>query len=144
MRVDDTAFTHVNTNIIASNEIAREASALRLDADLTILPELAGDAAEMGARLAELAMDASRPITAVTGGETVVTLGEEHGSGGRSQELSLAFLVAMSGYQARGHDIPNFVLLAGGTDGRDGPTDAAGAMVSHKMIAEGQVARTSS
>ena len=137
VRVDNTAFAHVNTNIIASNAIAREASALRLDADLTILPELAGDAAEMGARLAEFAMIASRPIAAVTGGETVVTLGEEHGSGGRSQELALAFLVAMSGYQARGHDIPNFVLLAGGTDGRDGPTDAAGALVSHKMIAEG-------
>ena len=138
VRADDVAFEQVNTDIIASNEIACEASASRLDADLTVLPELAGDAAEMGARLAELVMDASSPITAVTGGETVVTLSEEHGIGGRSQELSLAFLVAMSGYQARGHDIPNFVLLAGGTDGRDGPTDAAGAMVSHKMIAEGQ------
>ena len=66
------------------------------------------------------------------------------GKGGRSQELALAFLLAMKDFEgndqkgnhpqqakARPQD---WVLLAAGTDGRDGPTDAAGALVHSGML----------
>ena len=137
VRLGDPALERVKTDIIASNDIALKAAADYLGTDQVNLPILEGEASEMGARFAELVMNNKKPISAVTGGETVVTLADNGGLGGRSQELALAFLVAMSGYHAKGHDIPDFCLLAGGTDGRDGPTDAAGAMVSHEMIAHG-------
>ena len=142
VRLGDPALVSVTTDIIASNDIALKAAADHLGGDQVNLPILEGEASEMGARFAELVMNIKKPITAASGGETVVTfsddaLSNEDSLGGRSQELALAFLVAMSGYHAKGHDIPNFCLLAGGTDGRDGPTDAAGAMVSHEMIAHG-------
>ena len=63
----------------------------------------------------------------VTGGETVVTLDAESGKGGRAQEMVLAFASEMHrlGSAAPRH----WLALVGGTDGRDGPTDAAGAMI---------------
>ncbi len=64
----------------------------------------------------------SAPTIMVWGGETVVTIVGDSGAGGRSQELALAAAELLRG----GHD----ALLAAGTDGRDGPTDAAGALVS--------------
>ena len=51
-----------------------------------------------------------------------MTLGDDPGLGGRSQELALAAARGLSG-------LPGVSLLAAGTDGRDGPTDAAGAIV---------------
>ena len=61
----------------------------------------------------------------VSGGETVVSMdGKNAGRGGRSQELALAFACHM---QQAGDTAPrHWALLAAGTDGRDGPTDAAG------------------
>ena len=101
----------------------------------------------MGRALAQIALSSERPVQAVTGGETVVTFSQSQdmaGKGGRSQELALAFLLAMSDLQgndqkgnhpqqakARPQD---WVLLAAGTDGRDGPTDAAGALVHSGML----------
>lgn len=129
----------VETTIIASNEIARSAAEKALGEITITLPDLQGEAMIMGARIAEMIMDAGKPVTGVTGGETVVTIDADGpcGKGGRSQELALSFLVAMSGYAEKGHDVPPFLLLAGGTDGRDGPTDAAGALVTDAMITSG-------
>jgi hydroxypyruvate reductase len=60
----------------------------------------------------------------IWGGETTVTLGDTPpGLGGRCQELALAAARALDGVQ------PGVALMAAGTDGRDGPTDAAGAIV---------------
>ena len=61
----------------------------------------------------------------VSGGETVVSMDSKNvGRGGRSQELALAFACQM---RRAGDAAPaNWAVLAGGTDGRDGPTDAAG------------------
>jgi glycerate-2-kinase len=60
----------------------------------------------------------------IWGGETTVTLGSaEPGLGGRCQELALAAARTLAGAR------PGIALLAAGTDGRDGPTDAAGALV---------------
>ena len=63
----------------------------------------------------------------IWGGETTVTLGEDQpGRGGRCQELALAAAQSLAGAAVRG------MLLAAGTDGRDGPTDAAGAVVDNE------------
>jgi hydroxypyruvate reductase/glycerate 2-kinase len=57
------------------------------------------------------------------GGETTVALPPDHGKGGRNTEFVLAALV-----EADAVRLKNFVVLSGGTDGEDGPTDAAGAL----------------
>jgi len=87
----------------------------------------------------------------ITGGEPVVKLvpAEKRGKGGRNQQLVLAALEALAGEALRGGSsnrkdahpstdqglLANLVVLSGGTDGEDGPTDAAGA------VADGEVAR---
>jgi hydroxypyruvate reductase len=68
----------------------------------------------------------ARPACVLIGGETTVTL-QGDGSGGRNQEFVLAGALALDG-------IEDVVLLAGGTDGTDGPTDAAGAVADGLTI----------
>lgn len=62
------------------------------------------------------------PACILVGGETTVTLGEKPGKGGRNQEFTLAVLVKLAA------EIEGVTVLSGGTDGEDGPTDAAGAV----------------
>jgi hydroxypyruvate reductase/glycerate 2-kinase len=62
------------------------------------------------------------PVCVLSGGETTVTLPADHGRGGRNQELVLAAALRLGADGLR-----NVVVLSGGTDGEDGPTDAAGA-----------------
>jgi len=62
-----------------------------------------------------------RPACVLSGGETTVVL-KGKGTGGRNMHLALAAAIAMQ-------DMPNTVMLSAGTDGNDGPTDAAGAFV---------------
>ncbi len=68
------------------------------------------------------AVPGAPPICLLSGGETTVTLGSTPGKGGRNQEFVLACLLKLVGEK-------NFVVLSAGTDGEDGPTDAAGAIV---------------
>jgi glycerate 2-kinase len=63
------------------------------------------------------------PACVLSGGETTVTLGPNHGRGGRNQEFVLAALVKLGESGLR-----DAVVLSGGTDGEDGPTDSAGAI----------------
>src|SRR5262249_33263404 len=63
------------------------------------------------------------------GGETTVTLGDRPGVGGRNQEFVLAAAVKLG--RAGLHDA---VILSGGTDGEDGPTDAAGALADERTL----------
>jgi glycerate 2-kinase len=67
-----------------------------------------------------------RPICVLAGGETTVTV-SGNGLGGRNQELVLSFLEQISG-------LSDFLFMSCGTDGIDGPTDAAGAYVNDKTI----------
>jgi glycerate-2-kinase len=62
------------------------------------------------------------PACVLLGGETTVTLGESHGLGGRNQEFVLAAADKIGSAGLR-----DVVVLSAGTDGEDGPTDAAGA-----------------
>jgi glycerate-2-kinase len=74
-----------------------------------------------------------RGLCLVSGGETTVRLGAGHksGTGGRNQELALAVLAGLGEAGLRGA-----CVLSGGTDGEDGPTDAAGAWVDAKVAAK--------
>jgi glycerate 2-kinase len=137
---DHPAFRTTETILIASNRLALEAAADRAHAlgleALLVDTALAGEAAEVGRRLASKLVDydvtnrvraqdgkVNKDTILVWGGETTVTLGSATGLGGRSQELALAAaeILARGGGAGR-----NVHLLAAGTDGRDGPTDAAG------------------
>jgi hydroxypyruvate reductase len=93
-----------------------------------------GFAEEVGRRLAQCALDmraGNGPDCLITGGEPVVKLvpADERGLGGRNQQLALAALMDLAESDAEG-----FALLSGGTDGEDGPTDAAGAVIDRATI----------
>jgi hydroxypyruvate reductase len=131
----DAAFARVTSELIASNRLALEAAARRA-AELGLRPTvmeapIAGEASIVGAELARMMIgsrssspDSAEPSCLIWGGETTVTLGESPGSGGRCQELALAAARVLDGRP------DSVALLAAGTDGRDGPTDAAGAAVN--------------
>jgi glycerate 2-kinase len=70
--------------------------------------------------IAEKGIPLAAPVCLLSGGETTVTLAPTPGKGGRNQEFVLAALLKLGA-------APNVVVLSGGTDGEDGPTDAAGA-----------------
>jgi glycerate-2-kinase len=133
MQPGDPAAKRVTSRIIISNRVAVLAAAeagQRLGWKVLAVPSpLQGDAADGGRRLANaaLALPGSEPMLLVAGGETTVRLApDQPGKGGRCQELALA---AAEVLRAAPRDI---LLLAAGTDGRDGPTDAAGAMVNRE------------
>ena len=132
----DRAFARVTLELVASNRLALEAAAKRA-AELGLAPEivkvpLAGEAVAAGASVADnllnncvrlpIPQPTKRRLCRIWGGETTVSLGDQPpGLGGRSQELALAAARTLAG--------AGVTLLAAGTDGRDGPTDAAGAIV---------------
>jgi hydroxypyruvate reductase/glycerate 2-kinase len=72
----------------------------------------------------------SPPACILSGGETTVTLTPNHGRGGRNQEFVLAMLAKL-GLEA----MRDVMILSGGTDGEDGPTDAAGALADDGTLA---------
>jgi hydroxypyruvate reductase len=133
----DQAFARVTLEVVASNRLALEAAARRA-AELGLAPDivevpLAGEAVAAGASVADnllnncvrltIPQPTQRRLCRIWGGETTVSLGDQPtGLGGRSQELALAAARALAG-------AGGVSLLAAGTDGRDGPTDAAGAVV---------------
>lgn len=72
---------------------------------------------------------AEAPACVIAGGETTVTIRGD-GKGGRNQEMALSFLCEMARQPA---DTEGVYFLSGGTDGNDGPTDAAGALASREL-----------
>ncbi|MAT88256.1 MAG: hypothetical protein CL532_06895 [Aestuariivita sp.] len=69
----------------------------------------------------------SKPLCMIWGGETTVNV-KGRGKGGRNQELALRLAEALEDISG------DWVFLSGGTDGRDGPTDAAGGIVDGDTI----------
>ncbi|MGH7170471.1 MAG: glycerate kinase type-2 family protein [Gemmataceae bacterium] len=69
------------------------------------------------------------PICVLSGGETTVTLTPAHGRGGRNQEFVLAAALHLGAAGLR-----NAIVLSAGTDGEDGPTDAAGAFADENTL----------
>jgi glycerate-2-kinase len=141
------AFTRVEHHVVAGNRLALEAAAARAAA-LGLSPRvlsapIQGEAAPAGRALAATllgrggpsgaALDEPRSLSVLLcGGETVVRVGAAAGKGGRCQELALAAAEVLG---AAGAPWPLPALLAAGTDGRDGPTDAAGAIVDGRTWA---------
>ncbi|MDZ4384389.1 MAG: DUF4147 domain-containing protein, partial [Nitrospirota bacterium] len=98
-----------------------------------ITSELQGEAREAARNLAARAIEAKnamkagdKPRCLLFGGETTVTV-KGNGLGGRNRELALAFAIEIEGRDG-------ITLLSAGTDGTDGPTDAAGAIVDSGTI----------
>ena len=89
--------------------------------------EVAKAFAAIGKEIRDSGHPLAPPACLLMGGETTVTL-QGDGRGGRNQEFVLAGAIALDGAQG-------LVLLAGGTDGTDGPTDAAGAIADGLTLA---------
>ncbi|MCY4053925.1 MAG: DUF4147 domain-containing protein [Hyphomicrobiales bacterium] len=93
-----------------------------------------GDVGNAARQLVEQAsglLVCGKPVALVCGGETTVRLGNATGRGGRNQELALRF--ALNVEKRGGFHLP-WAFLSGGSDGRDGPTDAAGGLVDGGSI----------
>ncbi len=100
----------------------------------SVAREVEGDAEPIGQALAETALEmraGSGPDCLISGGEPVVRLAPDgvRGLGGRNQQLVLAAAERLWDESAHG-----IVILSGGTDGEDGPTDAAGAWLDAELM----------
>jgi hydroxypyruvate reductase len=133
-KVDDHTFDRVQNIIIGDNKLAalaalKQAEKEGFQAEI-LTNELQGEARDVGRALAQrLRVDSSTrtgPLCLIAGGETTVTIKGE-GKGGRNQELALAAVSEIAGLQ-------DAMLIALATDGDDGPTDAAGAVVTGESI----------
>lgn len=127
----DDCFDHVENVVIGSNGLSVRAAMLKArqsyDAVLLGREWLCGDVSTAANELHAMALAAAagnRPVAIVCGGETSVRV-TGGGTGGRNQELALRFALLN---EVRPIPRP-WVFLSGGTDGRDGPTDAAGGIV---------------
>jgi len=122
----------VGTNIQALKAAGGAAQKLGYH-PLILSSTVAGEAREVAKVLTAIAREvrssanpAPPPACILAGGETTVTL-QGDGKGGRNQEFALAAAMLLDG-------IENVVLLSGGTDGTDGPTDAAGAIADGHTV----------
>jgi len=140
---DDPLFARVSNLIVGSNiqalEAARfEARALGFAA-MILSSFIEGETREIARVHAALAREVRTsgnplppPACLISGGETTVTL-RGSGKGGRNQEFVLAAALDIAG-------LPQTVILSAGTDGTDGPTDAAGAIADGETCARARAA----
>jgi hydroxypyruvate reductase len=134
---DDPVFARVRNTIVGSNRLALAAAATRARAlgyrTLVLSSEIQGEAREIARMHAAIASEIARtghpmkpPACVITGGETTVTLRGD-GLGGRAQEFTLAAAIDIAGLE-------NVVVFCAGTDGSDGPTNAAGAVADGQTL----------
>lgn len=130
-------FRRAAAQIVGSNRIAVDAAAAKAHElgyrPLVLSTTLEGETSEAAVFHCAVAREvraSGRPIKApaclISGGETTVTL-RGNGLGGRNQEFALSAAIALEG-------IPGVLAFSGGTDGTDGPTDAAGAMADGATV----------
>ncbi len=124
------AFARVEEPYIVGNSAALEAVAAAAHAAgrspvLLSRTALQGDATAAGRAIAHSLARAAPRSCLIWGGETTVRLPADHGLGGRCQQLALSAAEVLDDLEAGGS-----WLLAAGTDGKDGPADAAGALIS--------------
>jgi glycerate 2-kinase len=136
-KADDPAFARTQNVIVGSNRLAVDAAA-RKARELGLRPLVLStriegetrDAARMHAAIARESLASGQPVkppaAIISGGETTVTI-RGAGLGGRNQEFVLAAGIDLAGCE-------NVVVLSGGTDGTDGPTDAAGAIADGRTV----------
>jgi glycerate 2-kinase len=131
-------FERVENIIIGSNRLALDAARQKAEElgfhSEIISAELTGEARDAAKWLAEKVRKRGstevqkykKPLCLISGGETTVTV-RGNGLGGRNTEFALAFAMEIEG-------VDGVTLLSAGTDGTDGPTDAAGAIVDGETI----------
>lgn len=136
-KADDPAFERTQNVIIGSNILAVKAAqkkALELGYNSLILSTLiegeTKEVAKVHAAVAKEILNTGNPLKkpacVISGGETTVTI-RGQGLGGRNQEFTLAAAIEIDGWDG-------IVILSGGTDGTDGPTDAAGAIADGMTV----------
>ncbi len=131
---DDPIFSRVQNVIVGDNALAVQAALSQAQKEGFQAESLGsgwqGEAREVGAELAQKLRVTttlqSYPFCLIAGGETTVTI-QGDGIGGRNQELALAAVSQLAGLE-------NALLISLATDGEDGPTDAAGAVVSGETL----------
>lgn len=140
----DALFARVRNTVVGSNRLALAAAARRARElglrPLVLASGVQGETREMARMHAAIAREivtSGRPIRppacVITGGETTVTL-KANGKGGRNQEFVLAAALEIA-------DLPRTVVFSAGTDGTDGPTDAAGAIADGATLSRKPDAR---
>jgi hydroxypyruvate reductase len=132
----DPLFERVTNLVIGNNALVVDA-AMAAARRLGYRPELVtraleGEAREVARELVARARTLDPPACLVAGGETTVTV-RSPGRGGRCQEFALAAALEVAGD-------PDLTVLAAGTDGTDGPTDAAGGLADGTTVARAQEA----
>lgn len=132
----DPIFGRVRHVIIGNNQLVVNAAlecarSLGYRAEL-LTRELQGEARQMAQVLLERTRALEPPACLIAAGETTVTV-RGRGRGGRCQEFALAAAMAIEGDE-------EITVLAAGTDGTDGPTDAAGAVVDGSTVNRGRQA----
>ena len=127
----DALFDRVQNIIIGSNRQALEAASQRAEQlgyrPVLVSDAVAGEARDVAQAQAALALQTGGKTCLISGGEPTVTL-RGTGKGGRNQEFALAAAIALEGAR-------HIVALSAGTDGTDGPTDAAGAIADGESVA---------
>jgi len=132
----DPLFERVANVVIGNNALVTDAAAatarrLGYRTDLTTR-ELQGEARDVAREFVARARRLPPPACLIAGGETTVTV-RGPGKGGRCQEFALAAALELE-------PTDRITILAAGTDGTDGPTDATGAIVDAGSIARGAAA----
>ncbi len=124
----------IGNNALAVDAAGQEAVRSGYSPAMSAARTLEGPAEDIGRHLADMALQMRvqrGPDCLISGGEPVVQLvpASQRGAGGRNQQLVLAALERL------GNQTEGIVILSGGTDGEDGPTDAAGALVDQQIAA---------
>ncbi len=128
----------IGNNAVAVDEAGIRAEKLGYNHAMQSARQCEGSAEDVGRRLAEMTVgmlradpNAHRTDCLITGGEPTVTLAAANvrGRGGRNQQLVLAAYQHLLTMQLTDQEWERICILSGGTDGEDGPTDAAGAIL---------------
>jgi hydroxypyruvate reductase len=136
-KASDKVFRRTHNIVVGSNHLAVEAAGakarevgFRTMVLSTFVEGETREVARVHAAIAKEVVASGRPLKPpaclISGGETTVTL-RGQGLGGRNQEFVLAAAIDLAG-------LNDVVLLSGGTDGTDGPTDAAGAIADGTTV----------
>ena len=139
----DPLFDNVENVIVGSNQKSLE-SAARAAKDLgyrtmILSSSIEGETRDVGRMHAAIARQIRThgqpmrpPACVISGGETTVTMSGGTGKGGRNQEFALAAAIDAAGLE-------DVLILSAGTDGSDGPTDAAGALADGTTVARAKM-----
>lgn len=131
---DNPALANVYNQLIATNRQAINAAnseARKIGYKVNVIGDaIEGEACTVARELVDRAKRETGPLCLIGGGETTVTL-KGHGLGGRNQEMALAASLALETIERK-----NIHCLFAGTDGTDGPTDAAGGFACPVTLSE--------